>query len=163
MAVTYQHMLGHYIGSYSYSFSRAAAHTMFPSTESPCTFGYQRLVVQGLTMVATFLIPLLRSPNKSGGIPLPTIQKGQVYVDNFTNCSGLQGVALAGKISHNACHMTIGQKDKISKNRLKTTIPQHQTTNVSQDMHSVVSYMQRMVSDQAELLKKIFYNQEKQA
>jgi hypothetical protein len=71
-------------------------------------------------------------------------------IDNFTNCSALQGVALGGKISQNGCYTTIGQKDKISKNGLKMTIPQHQTTNISQDMHSVVSHMQRMASNQAE-------------
>jgi hypothetical protein len=114
-------------------------------------------------MVATFLLPPPRPPDNSGGAPLPTIPEGQAYSDNSPNHSALQGGLLAGKISQNGCHMMIGQELKISKNGLNTTTPPRKTTNVSQDMRSVVSHMQRMVSDQAELLEKIFHHQEKQS
>jgi peptidoglycan hydrolase CwlO-like protein len=75
------------------------------------------------------------------------------------NRSALQRVALEGKIFHNGCGTTI-----VGGNRISKTPPtkQRKAINVSQDLSSAVSQLQRIASDQAELLKKLYENQEKQ-
>jgi hypothetical protein len=75
----------------------------------------------------------------------------------LTNCSALQGVALEEKISHNGHGTVIEWQDRISKTRTLTT-----QCILQQDLCSVVSQLQRMASDQAELLKKFKAKQEKQ-
>jgi hypothetical protein len=125
-------------------------------TDSLRSIPYQRLVAPGSTMVVTFDLPPPRPPDNLGGVPLQSIQEGQVYIGTLVSPSALQGVAIEGKISHNGCGTMIGRRDRMTKT-MKTK--QHKTT---QELSSGVNQLQRMASDQAELLKKIYKNQEKQ-
>jgi hypothetical protein len=132
--------------------------TDFQFTEFLCSLSYQRLVAQGLTMAVTFDRPPSNPPKNLGGVTLPSIPKGQVYSGMLMNRSALQGVALEGKIFLNGCGTTIVGCDRISK---MPPTKQRNPTNVSQDLSSVGSQLQRMASDHAELLKKRYKNQEK--
>jgi hypothetical protein len=136
---------------------------VFLFTESPRSFCYQRCVAQGLTMVATFLLPPPRPPDNSGGAPLPTIQEGQVYREDFTDCSAMHR-ALGGKIFNTDCGTRIAQNVSQTTIHLQRTTTQQKNVNVSQqELSSFVSQMQRMALDNTQLLEKFFAHQEKQA
>jgi hypothetical protein len=110
-------------------------------------------------MVATFLLPPPRPPDTSGGAPLASIPKGQIYIETLKNHGALQGASLGGKISHRGGDTMLVRDTKITR----TTTPTQRKTTVSHNLSSVVSLMQRMYSDQAHLLAKLHENQEKQA
>jgi hypothetical protein len=108
-------------------------------------------------MVVTFDLPPCRPSDNLGGVPLPSIPEGRVYSGMLMNCSALQGVALEETISHIGCDTVVERQVRISKTRTLTT-----QCILQQDLSSVVSQLQRMASDQAELLKKFKEKQEKQ-
>jgi hypothetical protein len=132
--------------------------TAFQFTEFLRSLSYQRYVAQGSTMVVIFDLPPPCPPDNLGGVPLPSIPEGRVYNGMLTNCSALQGVSLEEKISHNGHGTAIERQDRISKTRTLTT-----QCILRQNLSSVVSQLQRMASDQAELLKKFKEKQDRRA
>jgi hypothetical protein len=115
-------------------------------------------------MVATFLLPPPGPPDISGGAPLPTIQEGQVYREDFTDRSAMHRVALGGKIYNNDCGTRIAQNVSQTTIHLQRTTTQQKNVNVfQQELSSFVSQMQRMALDNTRLLEKFFAHQEQQA
>jgi hypothetical protein len=97
--------------------------TAFHITEAIRSFCYYRLVAQGSTMVATFLLPPPHPPDTLGGAPLASIPEGHVYIETLKNCSAPQGASLGGKFSHRGGDTTMVQDNKTTKTMTPTLSP----------------------------------------
>jgi hypothetical protein len=96
----------------------------------------------------------------SGGVSLPSIHKDWVYIGKLTYHSVQQGVALEeGNISHNGCGTMI--RNWMTRQDSEDKDTDYTTYFAAGYELCCEPQLQRMASDQAEMLKKFKENQQK--